>query len=292
MRAREVGSVRIQRILESEEPNFDPLTFFPQTTAEDWRPHAHWLSPHPKNPTLGYLTMTLQSYLVRTRHHNILVDTCVGDHKTRQGPYAPPGWHQQTGGVLLRNLSKAGLAPQDIDIVLCTHLHSDHVGWNTQRVDGRWVPTFPNARYIMSARELAHWEAVHRGSPLVHFEDSVLPVLRAGRATLVANDHALDDEVWLEPTPGHTPDHVSVRLSSQGTGAVITGDMMHSPVQVAEPRWMPRFDHDPELAARTRVAFLERHCEAGTLVCGTHFPSPSFGRVLAHAGRFRFAHAD
>jgi len=191
----ELGAVRIQRIIESEEPNFDPLVLFPETTEEDWKPYEGWLRPHPKSPVLGYLTLTLQSYLLRTRHHNILVDTCVGDHKTRKGSYTPPGWNQMTGGVLLRNLALVGLRPEDIDYVMCTHLHADHVGWNTRLVNGRWVPTFPNAKYVMSTRELSPWESVHRESPLVHFDDSVLPVIQSGQAMLVANDYALDDEV-------------------------------------------------------------------------------------------------
>jgi glyoxylase-like metal-dependent hydrolase (beta-lactamase superfamily II) len=143
----------------------------------------------------------------------------------------------------------------------------------------------------MSARDLAHVESVHRSTPLVHFEDSVLPVIHAGQAMLVANNFVLDDQVCLESTPGHTPDHVSVRLASNGRRAVITGDIMHSPVQVAEPAWVPRFDLDVAAAAATRVAFLQRHCEVGSLICGTHFPSPSFGRIVERAGRFEFAYA-
>src|SRR5262249_19746213 len=134
----------------------------------------------------------------------------------------------------------------------------DHVGWNTRLVNGRWLPTFPNAKYIMSARELAYMESVHRETPMVHFDDSVLPVLQARQEMLVANDFALDDEVWLESTPGHTPDHVCVRIASADASAVITGDMMHSPVQVAEPRWASRFDLDAAAAIQTRLSFLRR----------------------------------
>ena len=287
-----LGSVRIHRIVESEEPNFDPLAFFPQTTPEDWKPYAGWLRPHPKSPALGYITLTLQSYLLRTRHHNILVDTCIGDHKSRQGTYTPPSWHQTSGGVLLTKLAAAGFRREDIDYVMCTHLHSDHVGWNTQLTNGRWVPTFPNAKYIMSARELSHWQAIHRQTPMVHFDDSILPVLQARQEMLVASDYALDDEVRLESTPGHTPDHFSVRVTSAGATAVITGDLMHSPVQVTEHQWAPRFDLDAAMAAKTRLSFLQRHCEASTLVCGTHFPSPSFGRIVACGERFKFVYAD
>ena len=149
----------------------------------------------------------------------------------------------------------AGMHPQAVDDVLCTPLHGDHVGWKTPRRDGRWVPMFPNATYIISRKEWEHWETVHHATPLEHLADSVLPIVEAGLATFVANDYALNDEVWLEPTPGHTPDHVSVHLASNGAHAVITGDMIHSPVQCAEPTWIPRPDFDRALAHQTRQAF-------------------------------------
>jgi glyoxylase-like metal-dependent hydrolase (beta-lactamase superfamily II) len=246
------------------------------------------MQPHALDPVTGRLILTLQSYLVRTRHHTIVVDTCVGDHKKRLGRITPPNWHMQSGAVLLNRLALAGVAPEDVDYVMCTHLHSDHVGWNTRLVDGRWVPTFPNARYVMSRKELAHWQTVHEAHPLESLCDSVLPIVEAGRADLVTSDFALDDEVWLEPTPGHTPDHYSVRLASNGGHAVITGDLLHSPVQCREPSWNSFADFDGVLASHTRHAFLARCCDSGMLVCGTHFPSPSFGRVLAHEDAFRF----
>jgi glyoxylase-like metal-dependent hydrolase (beta-lactamase superfamily II) len=290
MLRQQLGDIVIDRIVESEEPNFDPLVFFPQSRAEDWLAHKGWMQPHALHPASGWLILTLQSYLVRTRHHTILVDTCVGDHKKRLGKVTPPSWHMASGGVLLDKLAAAGVAPEAIDYVMCTHLHSDHVGWNTRLVDGRWVPTFPNARYVMSRKELAHWQSVHDSHPLESLADSVLPIVEAGRADLVSSDFALDGEVWLEPTPGHTPDHFSVRLASNGGDAVITGDLLHSPVQCREPSWGSLADFDAALASRTRRAFLERCCDTGMLVCGTHFPSPSFGRVVPHADAFHFAY--
>lgn len=248
--------------------------------------------PHVRNPLLGYLTLTMQSYLARTRHHTILVDTCIGDHKKRQGGLRPPSWHLTTGGVLLKQLGAAGVQPEDVDYVMCTHLHSDHVGWNTRLVDGRWVPTFPHARYIMSRQELAHWQTVHQDSPLEHLADSVLPVVDAGQAVLVTNDYALDDEVWLESTLGHTPDHVSVRVAAIGRHTIITGDMIHSPVQCMELHWVPRPDADPVLADQTRRAFLERYCATDVLICATHFPSPSFGHIVSHGVVYQFAYED
>lgn len=281
---RQLGNIVINRIIEWDEPNFDPLAFFPQTTREDWEPHKAWL-----DPVSGYLTMPIQSFLVRTRHHTILVDTCVGDYKNRLGGLKPPSWHMTTSGVLLNDLAAVGVQPEDVDYVMCTHLHSDHVGWNTRMVNGRWMPTFPNARYIMSRLELESWQAFHKASPQEHLLDSVLPVVDAGQAVLVTNDYALNDEVWLEPTPGHTPDHVSIRLASNGSQAIITGDMIHSPVQCIEPHWVPP-DFDPVLAGQTRRAFLERYCDTDTLICATHFPSPSFGHIVPHGDVFQFAY--
>ena len=152
------------------------------------------------------------------------------------------------------------------------------------------MPTFSNARYIFGRQEWESLQAWHRVAPQAHFVDSVLPVIEAGRAQLVGSDFALDDEVWLEPTPGHTPGHVSVHLASQGARAVITGDCIHSPVQCLEPGWIMRADTDPELAKITRRNFLERCSESKVLVCASHFPQPSFGHVVRRGEAFRFAY--
>jgi len=285
---RTIGDLAVTRLVESDEPNFDPLAFFPETSPEDWQPFRRWLRPHPLNEALGCLTLVVQSFLVRTPHHKILIDTCVGDGKPRAGGIIPASWNNQRGGTFLRQLELAGARPEDIDFVLCTHLHSDHVGWNTRRDGDRWVPTFPNAKYIMSRRDLEHTQEAHRRHPINSLVDSVLPVVEAGQAMLVANDYVLDDNVRLESTPGHTPDHVSVLLASNGVNAVVTGDLMHTPVQCLRPEWKAASDADADLAVRTRRAFLERHCEANTLVCGTHFPSPSLGRFRASAGSYTF----
>jgi glyoxylase-like metal-dependent hydrolase (beta-lactamase superfamily II) len=284
MLQRQLGHVMLNRIVESESADFDPLAFFPETTPEDWAPHKGWLQPQAMDPVSGNLIFPMQSYLVRTRHHTILVDTCVGDHKKRQRP----NWNMTTSGKFLADLAAAGVRPDAVDYVLCTHLHVDHVGWNTQWRDGRWVPTFPNAKHVFSRQEWDYWAAVHQATPLEHIADSVLPIVEAGQAVFVANDYALNDEVWLEPTPGHTPNHVSVHLASDGAHAVITGDMMHSPVQCAELMWVARPDFDRDLARATRRAFLERYCETDVLICGTHFPSPSLGHIVPHGDAFRF----
>ena len=279
-----LGEMTIGRLLE-QVTHFDASAFFPETSEEDWAPHRSWLQPEAMDAATGELRFPMQSYLVRTRHHNILVDTCIGNHKHRP---TRPSWHLKEDGLWMDALAGHGLSVADIDFVMCTHLHPDHVGWNTRLEDGRWVPTFPNARYVFSRREAEAWEAGIQGFTRDAYDDSVLPVIAAGRAELVADDHALDDEVWLEPTPGHTPGHVAIRLASAGASAVMCGDLMHSPVQCLHPEWVARPDYDRQQAIRTRRAFLERYSETDTLVCTAHFPLPSVGRVVAEGDAFRF----
>jgi len=280
-----LGEIVIERIVESVCREFDPLEFFPGTTREDWARHRSWMEPRALDPASGNIVITIQAFLIRTRHHTILVDTCVGNHKSR--PHRP-FWHMLKLNTFLPRLAAAGVRPEDVDYVMCTHLHWDHVGWNTQLRDGRWVPTFPNAKYVFAQREWESIEALHRKEPQAHLVDSILPVMEARQAELVATDFALDDEVWLEPSPGHTPGHVFIRLASRGAQAVITGDCIHSPVQCLEPAWVMRADADPALAGVTRRSFLERHCDSGVMVCATHFPEPSIGRIVQRDRTFWF----
>jgi len=284
-----LGHIAIQGIVESVCADFHPLSFFPETTAEDWGRHRTWMEQEPRalDPVSGNLVLTIQAFLLRTRHHTILVDTCVGNDKPR---LRRPFWHMQRLDTFLPRLAAAGVAPENVDYVMCTHLHWDHVGWNTQLRDGRWVPTFPNARYIFARREWEFWETLHRQTPQPQIADSVLPVIEARQAQFVSDDFALDDEVWLEPTPGHTAGHVSIHLCSQDAHAIITGDCIHSPVQCLEPGWIMQADANPALARITRRNFLDRYCDSGALVCATHFPQPSIGRVVRHDGAFRFSY--
>lgn len=280
-----LGEIVIQRIVESICTGFDPLSFFPGSTLDDWARHRTWMEPRALDPASGNLILTIQAFLVRTRHHTILIDTCVGNHKSRP---LRPFWHMQKLNTFLPRLAAAGVNPEDVDYVMCTHLHGDHVGWNTQLRDGRWVPTFPNAKYIFAQREWDSIEALHRRDPQPQFVDSILPVMEAHQAQLVSSEFALNDEVWLEPTPGHTPGHACVHLASRGAEAVITGDCIHSPVQCVELGWTMRADSDPALASATRRGFLERYCDSGVMVCATHFPEPSIGRIIQRDKSFWF----
>ncbi|MCB1744105.1 MAG: MBL fold metallo-hydrolase [Gammaproteobacteria bacterium] len=285
MKQRRIGDLQISRIIELSQP-FPGLEFFPDTTEEDWAPHREWLSEQGGYILeSGEIILPMQSYVVRTTHHTIMIDTCIGNDKHR--PHRP-AWHMKRDDTYLRNLAAAGLRPEDIDFVMCTHLHHDHVGWNTRLENGRWVPTFPNARYLMSKKELLYFRAHEDPAAAPSMNDSVLPVVESGQAELISSDHALDDEVWLESTPGHTPDHFAVRLASRGEHAVVGGDLMHSPVQCRHPEWRARPDFNPQQASATRRSFMERHCENNTLVCMMHFPLPSAGRFVQDGSAFRF----
>ena len=285
METRQLGDITINRILELEAPFRLPSDFFDEAVPEKIEPHRHWLEPKALDPETGKMILPVQSYLVRTRHHTILIDTCVGCQKSDNGIAA---WTDRRDQTWLSNLAAANVNVEEIDYVFCTHLHVDHCGWNTRLLGGRWVPTFPNAKYIISAIE---YEASGRQNSIV-FRENVLPVMEAGQAVLVDTDFALDDEVWLTPSPGHTIGHVSVNIFSRGHSAVMIGDMIHTPLQLVYPDWSPNFDFDPELSTVTRRRFLDSHCETDTLVLTAHLPSPSVGHVVQHKDReFDFKYA-
>ncbi len=276
----QVGDIHVQRIVELEDLFIPISDMLPDAAREDIARHRQWLEPWALCPDTGRMVLPVQTYLVRTSRHTILVDTCVGNCKSNTF-FAP--WHNRNDLTWMQRLAAAGVGPADVDFVLCTHMHLDHTGWNTQLVDGRWVPTFPKARYLFAREEFEHRQGLADST----FMENVVPVMDAGQGVIVAMDHALDDQVWLEPTPGHTPGHVTIHLASNGQQAVLMGDLMHSPVQCAEPDWRAVSDGDPDLARATRRRFLDQHVDTDTLVMTAHFPSPSVGRVVPHADAFR-----
>jgi glyoxylase-like metal-dependent hydrolase (beta-lactamase superfamily II) len=226
--------------------------------------------------------------VVRTPKHTILVDTCTGEDKG----YPPPMDFPKA--PWLDGFRAAGLRFADIDYVFCTHLHLDHCGWNTVLRDGRWVPTFPNAKYVFHKREYDAWEeATRRGAqpPGNVWRFNCEPVAAAGQALLVDDDFALDDTVWLTPTPGHSPCHCCVNIASRGQRAVVTGDLMHHALQCREPDWSTVFDWDRDQAARSRRRFLGEVAGTGTVVMPVHFPHPTAGRIEADGTRFRYVFA-
>jgi glyoxylase-like metal-dependent hydrolase (beta-lactamase superfamily II) len=290
----QIGQVRVSQIVEIGPVPTSPKFFF-KDPPDDLVARHPWLQPHFANEQ-GRLLLSIHCFVIESAGRRIVVDTCVGNDKKR----THPAWHLLRGPFLQR-LTDAGFAPETIDTVLCTHLHVDHVGWNTRWVEDRWVPTFANARYLFARKEWEHWSQLARtrapsghdgGEPDDVLGDSVRPIFQAELAELVETDHRLTDDVWLEPTPGHTPGHVSVRIRSDGQLAVITGDLMHHPIQCSEPDRVVNFDTDGDLARATRRRFLACCAEDRSLVLGTHFAHPTAGRVVPAGAVWRFEVCD
>ena len=257
----------------------------------------------------GAMHGLIQAFIIQAPGSTIVVDTCVGDDKAR---LCVEAWNRSQTGFLAR-FREAGFDPADIDVVLCTHLHVDHVGWNTRWDGSAWLPTFPNARYLFAEVELAYWQGLREQEPvdpgtladplealLAAFQadqrqthvDSIKPILDAGLADIVRTDHRLCKEVALVPTPGHTPGHVSVMIQSGSDAALITGDCIHHPCQMARPGWTTRIDSDAAAGIATRMQLLQRLAGTTTLLMGSHFAEPTAGRVVADGDGFRLTHAE
>jgi len=282
----EIGSATIHRIVEQEGPFFDAMQFFPTATKEFLDENRRWLQPRFLDAN-DKLILCIQSYVVRTPHHTIMIDTCVGNHKPRP---TRSFWNMMNSDRYEKSLAASGLSVNDIDFVMCTHLHTDHVGWNTRLENGRWVPTFPKARYVFADRELAYWTKRQQDDPdaCPWIVDSVLPIVAANRADIVKSAHAFNDLVTLIPTPGHTIDHYSVRVGRPGADAIITGDMIHSPLQARFPELGMMADYDSKQAGESRRSLFGQVCDTSTLMCMAHFPSPSTGRMVRHREAFDF----
>jgi glyoxylase-like metal-dependent hydrolase (beta-lactamase superfamily II) len=270
------GDLTIHRIIEQETTFLPALEMLPTLTPELLAENRAWMQAANALDASDVLVLCFQSYVVKTPHHTILIDSCIGNDKPRP---LRPKWNMKTDDTYMRALAAAGFSVGDIDYVMCTHLHVDHVGWNTRLENGRWVPTFPKARYVFGKTEYDYWAGMHAKTPVPVFEDSVIPIVDAKRCEIVSDDHAIGDHVRLLPTPGHTPGHAAFRFGRTRDEAVFSGDLMHSPIQTRYPEMSVKFDVDPAAAGKTRRSFLERYCDTDTLCCTAHFPSPSVGRI-------------
>ena len=283
------GRVRVDRVLEFEMPLLPPQQLYPDSTPEAIERHRHWLEPRLLDPASGLLVLAFHSFVIRSTHHTIVVDTCSGNDRHRPGK---PRYHMKDWPYL-DNLAKTGVSPEAVDFVLCTHLHVDHVGWNTRLQDGKWVPTFPNAKYLFARPEWEYWRSHYqteafRDDP--YYTDCILPIIEAGQMELVDGSYAFNDEVWLDPTPGHTPGHVCVHIRSGGRECVMSGDLMHHAVQCAEPDWNSCFCVDAAHSRRTRRDFLSRYAGTQVTIMPAHFPTPTAGTIErdGDAWSFRF----
>ncbi len=285
-----VGDFRIDRAVEYEGPFVRPDELLIDYDPSTLERNRDWLG-HTIEPETGRMLMSFHSFILRTGRHTILIDTCMGNDKDRA---ARPIGHRRSSDFLAR-LAACGVKPEEVDFVMCTHLHWDHVGWNTRLHDGQWVPTFPNARYVMARTEYEHRDAMHaRGDRSLHslaFADSILPLVHAERALVVDDDHELEDGVRLEPCPGHTPGTVVINLASRGARGVFAGDVLHTPLQLACPELSSIACHDPQLSHASRRRFIEHQADTGNLVMPAHFLAPSSGLIVSRGDAFGFVDA-
>jgi glyoxylase-like metal-dependent hydrolase (beta-lactamase superfamily II) len=278
-----IGDLTIHRIVEQETTFLSALEMLPGLTPDLLAENRSWMRDAGAIDAQDVLILCFQSYIVKTPHHTILVDSCIGNDKPRP---LRPKWNMKSDDTYMRALAAAGFSAGDIDFVMCTHLHVDHVGWNTRLENGRWLPTFPNARYVFAKSEFDYWTEQHAKTAVAAFGDSVLPIVEANKAEIVRNDFQIGDHVRILPTPGHTPGHVAFSFGRGRDDAVFSGDLIHSPLQTHYPELSVKFDVDQVQAAVTRRNFLERFCDTETLCCTAHFPSPSSGKIRRRGNGF------
>jgi glyoxylase-like metal-dependent hydrolase (beta-lactamase superfamily II) len=274
-----IGRVKITKVVELE--TVGHTRFILPLAGREEILGLPWLIPHFATAD-GRLKMSIHSLVVETPARRIVVDTGLGNDKQHR---TVPSWNDRHG-PFLDDLTAAGFPPESIDTVLCTHLHVDHVGWNTRLESGRWVPTFEKARYVFGMSEYAYWRE-HSTAPdkAAIFQDSVAPIIEAGRADLVASDARICEEITLIPTPGHSPGHVSLHIRSEGEEGLLTGDVAHHPCQMAHLDWSSTADSDPEQSADTRRELFSRFADRPVLVIGGHFDA---GHIQRDGDAFKF----
>ncbi len=297
MRPIAFGDVTVDKIVEIERLALDPTWLIANAVAEEIEAERPRLGDGLVEAGTGKLVIGVHSYLVRTPKLTMLVDTCCGDHRDRGA--ASPFHMLETD--YLDNLTRAGVEPEAVDLVFCTHLHVDHVGWNVRRrEDGRFVPTFPNARYLFSREDFDNRMAVERsdagaGSPATRaaFRECVLPILEAGLATLVDTDHVVDEEIGaslrLASLPGHCPGHCGLHVAGGSGRGLMTGDAIHHPIQLSRPEWYCSADVDPVASSATRRALVEDYADTDMVLLTGHFPGRTAGRIVSDPKGARFA---
>ncbi|MBB6144161.1 glyoxylase-like metal-dependent hydrolase (beta-lactamase superfamily II) [Silvibacterium bohemicum] len=281
-----IGELQIDRVAEYALP-FPPQDFFVGLSKDALNSEAGSLGPDYFDKTSGMVLLSSHSWVIRTKHHNVLIDTCVGNHKKRLIPA-----FNQIETPYLERLAAVSLSPDDIDFVICTHLHFDHIGWNTKLENGRWVPTFSKARYLFGSREFDNTQSL-AFSPEPHgedviYKDSILPVAESGQMVLVEDGYALDDNLVMEAAPGHTPGHMVVRAKAHGKTVLFVGDLIYHPIQTRYPEVNTIFCADPQLAVATRRRYLGECADNGHLLAAAHLGAPHYGRISRDGDAFRF----
>ena len=281
-----IGQTSVRQVIEQRGPGFAPDFLFPNWDDAVLRRHAEMMIPQCFDQAQGRFIASIHTWVLHTAHHTILIDSCAGNHKNRP---ALPRFHQLDLPFLDR-LAEAGVSPEAVDYVCCTHLHADHCGWNTRLIDGRWVPTFPNAKYVFSKAECDHWsgQGGREGFNAGVYEDSVLPVIASGQAVVIDGEGAIGDGLYFRPTPGHSVGHVAIELADGNQRAIFSGDVMHQPLQVFRPDWNSAFCENGDQARHSRRWLLEKAAEDASVIFTAHFANSSAGRVTRSGEAFNW----
>ena len=283
-----IGDVEVLQVVEWQAPYAPARDLVPGVGPEVWEGNREVLVPDHWDPGSDRAVVALQTWVVRSGGRTVLVDTGVGNGRERPGN---PLFHQRQGDLPGR-LERAGVRPEDVDIVVNTHIHGDHIGWNTRDADGSWVPTFPNADYLLPAADDHHFGPAGgygggvRPDDRLAYEDSIAPVHQAGQAVLWDGEHRVDGRLTLESAPGHTPGSAVLRVASRGERAVFVGDLLHSPVQILHPECSSCFCLDPVRAAASRRRVLERAADERELVIPAHFGGSGVAEVRREGASF------
>jgi glyoxylase-like metal-dependent hydrolase (beta-lactamase superfamily II) len=282
-----LGDVTVTRIEEMHGPILPAGAFFPGMPPEAWQEQRDLLVPDHLGADDDMVHAAMQTWLLRSEGRTILIDTGIGNDKSRP---AVEAWDHLTIDYLGR-LAAAGVRPEDVDVVVNTHLHTDHIGWNTRLVDGAWMPTFPNATYVMPGVEFRYWDPatnpnVAGGVNENAYEDSVTPVHEAGQVKLWEDTYVIDGNLSLEAAPGHTPGASVIKLHSGGDRALFAGDILHTPLQLSHPEHDSCFCEDPAQAQATRGRLLGWAADTGALVLPAHLSGHSAFEVKRSGGVF------
>ncbi|QIQ01277.1 MBL fold metallo-hydrolase [Streptomyces liangshanensis] len=281
----DIGDVSVTRVFEWAGDIATREQLIPSSDRRDWEANASLLVPDFWDPATESVKLCVQTFVVKSGGRTILVDTGIGNDKERL-------WFPTLRTEFLDLLTKAGAAPEEVDLVVATHLHTDHVGWNTTLTDGRWVPTFPNATYLFPQEDFDYWnpegDDEPPGGPAYSdaFKDSVLPVVHAGQAQFFSGEHVIDGNVSITPAPGHSPGSAVVEVTSRGESALFTGDLVHSPMQILGHEHASCFDDDPARAATSRDRVLHRASETRAAVFTAHFDVDKAARIARQGGRY------
>ncbi|WP_406485768.1 MBL fold metallo-hydrolase [Streptomyces phaeochromogenes] len=280
-----IGDVSVTRVFEWSGDIATREQLIPSSNRPDWEAHKSLLVPDFWDPATDNVKLCAQTFVVKSGGRTILIDTGIGNDKDRL-------WFPTLHSQFLDALTKAGAAPEQVDLVVATHLHTDHVGWNTTLADGQWLPTFPNATYLFPQEDFDHWNPEGHdeppGGPAYSdaFKDSVIPVVHAGQAQFVTGEHVIDGNVRLVPAPGHSPGSTVIEVASRGESALFTGDLVHSPMQILGHEHASCFDEDPAQAATSRDRVLRQAAETHAAVFTGHFNVDKAARIARKGQRY------